>query len=68
MIGDVGLLTDKGLNSFYDIYTDWQNQENPNYKPQFGTPAWPKTRPKFSDPTYVPELVEVCESDKHMIA
>jgi hypothetical protein len=31
---------------------------NPAYKASYGTSAWPTTRPKFSDPSYVPQLVK----------
>lgn len=59
MINDLGLLTMTGMENFYSIFRDWQNQANPHYKPQFGSALWPITRPKFSDPSYIPKLVEV---------
>lgn len=60
LIGAIGLLTRKGLENFYSIFRDWENQVNPSYKPEFGTPEWPKERLKFSDPNYVPNLAKVC--------
>lgn len=61
LIGAIGLLTRKGLENFYSIFRDWENQVNPNYKPQFGTPEWPTTRPKFGDSSYIPKLAEVSD-------
>lgn len=61
-IAEVGLLTSTGLDSFYPIFKDWENQVNPSYKAQYGTSSWPVTRPKFSDPDYIPELVKVCDN------
>ena len=63
LIDQVGLLTKDGLNSFYPIFKDWQNQVNKNYKPAYGTLAWPVTRPKFSDPAYMDELINVSFRD-----
>lgn len=66
LIGDIGLLTKKGLGSFYPIFKDWMNQVNASYKPEIGTAEWPLTRPKFTNPSYIPKLVEVlwCEMAK----
>lgn len=61
LIRDIGLLTGKGLDSFYPIFKDWENQANPDYKPLYGTEFWPINRPRFSDPSYVPKLVQVCQ-------
>lgn len=59
LIAEVGLLTRKGMSSFYPVFKDWQNQVNPKYKPEYGTALWPVTRPKFGDPQYVEDLVKV---------
>lgn len=59
MIAEVGLLTKRGLDSFYPIFKDWENQIDLDYKPQYGSLDWPKDRPLFSDPIYKPKLVEV---------
>lgn len=56
LINAVGLLTRNGLESFYCVFKDWENQMNPSYKATYGTPSWPTTRPKFWDPSYVPQL------------
>ena len=59
MIADVGLLTAKGLSCFYPVFKDWEHQVDPEYKQQYGFGEWLNTRPKFSDPSYVPKMVEV---------
>ena len=59
LIAEVGLLTAKGLSSFYPIFKDWQHQMDPSYEPEFGSGMWSISRPKWSDPSYVPKLVEV---------
>ncbi|KAK6386667.1 hypothetical protein LTR65_008866 [Meristemomyces frigidus] len=57
-IAEVGLLTAVGLDSFYPIFKDWENQVDTKYKPQYGSSAWPVRRPSFNDPSYMPKLVE----------
>ena len=62
LIAAMGLLTRKGLSSFYPVFADWEHQTDPTWKPQYGTPAWPIAgRPNYhSDPEgYVEKLVEV---------
>ena len=58
MINAVGLLTREGLSSFYCVFKDWEKQMNPAYKTSYGTSSWPTSRPKFSDPSYVPQLLK----------
>lgn len=38
LIASVGLLTKRGLPHFYEVFKDWENQDKPNYVPQFATP------------------------------
>lgn len=66
MISDIGLLTKHGLGAFYPIFEDWENQTDEKYKPAYGTPSWPIkddknnfVRPKFKDPAYLEQLVNV---------
>ncbi|KAI7219161.1 hypothetical protein KC333_g3131 [Hortaea werneckii] len=58
LIDAIGLLTRKGLDSFYPIFKDWELQLDPDYRPQYGSDAWPIDRPRFSASDYVPKLKE----------
>ncbi|KAI6830493.1 hypothetical protein KC340_g8027 [Hortaea werneckii] len=58
LIDAIGLLTRKGLDSFYPIFKDWELQLDPDYRPQYGSDAWPIDRPRFSANDYVPKLKE----------
>ncbi|KXS95077.1 hypothetical protein AC578_9578 [Pseudocercospora eumusae] len=50
LISSVGLLTKLGMESFYPIFMDWENQYTPNYKLGYGTAAWPiANRPAFGE-------------------
>ncbi|KAK5132837.1 hypothetical protein LTR08_008552 [Meristemomyces frigidus] len=66
LIADIGLLTPKGLDSFYPVFKDWEHQVDPSYQPECGSSAWPITRPKWSDPSYVPKLVEAGLTRPHI--
>ena len=56
-IAEVGLLTKTGLESFYPIFKDWENQNSSSYTPTFESNAWPKAgRPKFTDKAYNQQL------------
>ncbi|KAF7196791.1 hypothetical protein HII31_01709 [Pseudocercospora fuligena] len=58
LISSVGLLTKLGMESFYPIFMDWENQYTPNYKPGYGTTAWPiANRPAFGE-AYVQKLAK----------
>lgn len=55
LIGEIGLLTKKGLNALPEVYDDVQHRRDPNYVPQ--NPDIPFTRkPSASDPRYAQEL------------
>ena len=62
LIGAIGLLTRKGLENFYSIFRDWENQMNPDYKPEYGTPELKIDRKTFGqNPNYAKDLAEVCQ-------
>lgn len=54
----IGLLTTRGLEDFYPIFKDWENQNNKHYKSQ-----WPdrpfSNRPNAADPAYAQTLEAV---------
>jgi hypothetical protein len=60
LISSVGLLTKKGLSSFYPIFRDWEHQNNPNFKRVLETSSLPLDRPslKVGDDTYFKYLSE----------
>ncbi|KAK3115279.1 hypothetical protein LTR53_005550 [Teratosphaeriaceae sp. CCFEE 6253] len=66
LIAEVGLLTSKGLDSFYPIYKDWENQVNPDYKPEYGSLDWPVDRPRFRDAGYEGKLFEAGLTRPHI--
>ena len=59
MINSVGLLTVRGMDDFYAIFKDWENQDQKNY-----VSAWPNKpfphRPNVKDVAYAQELESVC--------
>ena len=59
MINCVGLLTARGMDDFYPIFKDWENQVNPHY-----VSKWPErpfsNRPNITDVGYAQELESVC--------
>ncbi|KAI9836972.1 MAG: hypothetical protein M1838_004908 [Thelocarpon superellum] len=54
-IGCIGLLTKIGLDSFYEIFKDYENGENNNYKPQYPDVPF-ANKPNIHDPRYTAEL------------
>ncbi|GIZ36681.1 hypothetical protein CKM354_000014900 [Cercospora kikuchii] len=57
LIAEVGLLTKTGLESFYPIFKDWENQNIASYEPGYESAAWPIAgRPKFGDKAYNEQL------------
>jgi len=55
LIGEIGLLTKKGLNALPEVYEDVQHRRDDNYVPEH--PDIPFTRkPSASDPRYAQEL------------
>lgn len=59
MIGSVGLLTIKGMQHFYPIFSDWENQvKPPDWKSKFPDQPF-KNRPRVTDPSYTAKLAEV---------
>ncbi|KAF1920851.1 hypothetical protein BDU57DRAFT_440200 [Ampelomyces quisqualis] len=55
LIGEIGLLTKKGLNALPEVYEDVQHRRDVNYVP--ANPDVPFTRkPSASDPRYAQEL------------
>ncbi|KAK5159231.1 hypothetical protein LTS14_002373 [Recurvomyces mirabilis] len=57
LVAEVGLLTVKGLDSFYPIFKDWENQVDPAYQAQYGSIDRSIDRPSFKDPDYMPRLI-----------
>jgi len=56
LIDGVGLLTKQGLEYLAEVFKDFENRENPNYKPAYpNTPIFEK--PSALDPRYRNELV-----------
>ncbi|KAH6616619.1 hypothetical protein C7974DRAFT_48325 [Boeremia exigua] len=55
LIGEIGLLTKKGLNDLPEVYDDVQHRRDPNYVPKH--PDIPFARkPSASDPRYTEEM------------
>lgn len=57
-IRDIGLLTVKGLASFYQIFEDWEYQLKPGWKTRFPNDPWPN-RVSAADPAYGRKLVDL---------
>lgn len=58
LIGAIGLLTKKGLVHFYEVFKDYENSNNPNYRPK--NPNVPfDNKPAFTDPRYAKEMEAV---------
>jgi uncharacterized protein (DUF2235 family) len=55
LIGEIGLLTKKGLNDLPEIYEDVQHRRNPSYVPKHPDIPFPR-KPSASDPRYAVEL------------
>ena len=67
MIASVGLLTTKGMDQFYPIFSDWENQVKPDgwtspfpIQPFLKHP-FPK-KPRVTDKRYTDELDRVCRN------
>ncbi|KAL1311357.1 hypothetical protein AAFC00_001531 [Neodothiora populina] len=55
LIGEIGVLTKKGMPFFAEIYKDVQHRHDPDYKPQY--PDLPfRNKPSALDPRYREEL------------
>ena len=46
-INDVGLITPQGMQFFYPIFEDWENQLKPNYETHFPNLPFPGPRPSL---------------------
>ena len=58
LIGCIGVLNEKGLSSFYQIFKDYENSRNPKYVSEY--PDYPfENRPPITDPRYAEELEAV---------
>lgn len=55
LIGCIGLLTKKGLASFYQVFKDYENSRNPKYVPEYPDDPF-ENRPCFTDAAYAKEL------------
>jgi uncharacterized protein (DUF2235 family) len=58
LIGTLGLLTRKGLVDFYEIFKDYENSWDKNYKPQKPNVPFPN-KGSILDPRYAQELEAV---------
>ena len=59
MISTVGLLTITGMQHFYPIFSDWENQVKPaEWKSKFPNLPFPN-KPRVTDPRYSTELKRV---------
>lgn len=56
-INDVGLITPTGMQYFYPIFEDWENQQMPGYKSHFNNYPFPGPRPNLNDPNGQREYV-----------
>ena len=59
LIGSIGILTKAGLPEFYEIFKDYENSRNPNYRPAYPDVPFPN-KPNIRDPAYRKELRRVC--------
>jgi hypothetical protein len=64
MVSDLGILTMKGMNYFFPIFKDWENQIVPGYVSPFEEPwppgSWPDLtqKPKINDPKTGPVYID----------
>lgn len=62
-INDIGLITPLGMQYYYPIFEDWENQQMPNYKSHFNSYPFPSPRPNLYDantkPLYVKKLQDL---------
>ena len=57
-IAAVGLLTRRGMDNFYPVFDDWENQVKPHYKSEWPDLPFPN-KPRVTDPAYFKELVNL---------
>lgn len=57
-IATVGLLSRRGMDSFYPVFMDWENQVKPHYRSQWPTLPFPN-KPNVCDPAYFQQLVSL---------
>ena len=55
LIDGVGLLTKSGIHYLAEVFKDFENRENPNYKPSYPDSPFPN-KPSAADPRYMQEL------------
>ncbi|KAF1836948.1 hypothetical protein BDW02DRAFT_577534 [Decorospora gaudefroyi] len=55
LIGEIGLLTKKGLSALPEVYEDVKNRRNPDYRPKHDDMPFPR-KPSADDPRYAEEL------------
>lgn len=55
LIGEMGLLTKKGLHSLPEVYSDFQHRHDESYIPAYPDLPFPR-KPSASDPRYAQEL------------
>ncbi|KAI9810072.1 MAG: hypothetical protein M1827_006683 [Pycnora praestabilis] len=55
LIGSIGLLTRNGMEDFYEIFKDYENNQNPKYEPEFPDIPYPN-KTNVMDPEYAAEL------------
>lgn len=58
LIRSIGLLNRQGLVYFYQIFQDWHNQLNPNWRSPYPDEPW-ENRPAPSQPEYLRKLLEL---------
>lgn len=58
LIGGVGLLTKTGLPFLAEVFKDFENRWNPNYRPASPDIPFPN-KPSVNDPLYRDELSKV---------
>ena len=58
-IDSMGLLTMLGMEDFYPIFMDWENQGKPHYRPRWPARPYPD-RPNAANPRYAEGLASVC--------
>lgn len=59
LVGAVGILTKAALPYFYEIFKDFENSRNPDYRPAYPNVPFPN-KPNIRDPRYARELRRVC--------
>ena len=57
-IATVGLLSRRGMDNFYPVFDDWENQVKPHYRSKWPNLPFPN-KPKVTDPSYFIGLVNV---------